>query len=902
MESKHQLKSRRERSLLRSALSALLILGAALSAWMAFRMSWVVEPFRNPVAFAMNGGALYVLEKERNTVLELKHFVPGEPMELKRSYRIDPDDDSYYYMVRRMYRGRAGIVVESHMYDRATQAFVGYRFREYLRFDQPPKTLLTVLLSDPSSYAEVLYDFDKAGNHYFVNSCEGQRVFWKVPPAGNVRIVNENLPPEVEPLGETNDALASWGSLCVGPGGQLYVSSRATGRIVVCAPDGRRLRNIGTIGFDDGSLLAADNLSFVSLAAGEPERLTISSTGNRTWVQFDEKDKPVQTLAPLKSGYPFPDILVNTLWTDSTTGREYSFDLANRCLVAVGKPFAAIATYRAVLIERAAVLGALALALLLLGLFLRRWLALVQRMRFPAFAKLLALFIPLLVASALIVGVWVRNAMKEDLRTEYVRRSANLAYAILNNLDIKDLESIQKPEDRESAAYERVYGSVHRIVDTEHVESTPKWILHKIRDGHFYFGINIWRGAIYEPFIVPPDRPMFLRALKDKTCQWGEFIDDQGEWFSFLCPIVNARGNVISVLELYRPTEELRRSERRAMMHAWQMTGLTVVAGVGLAFLFCYLFTRPLRELVRGANIVSTGNFNHQITVGTRDEMGRLAGAFNKMVVDLKTYTEDLARTTADKERIASELHFAREVQQGALPTHCPPFPGAENVEVVARIEPAREIGGDYYDFFLLDEDHLGVVVADVSGKGMAAGLFLMMIRTLLRDTAMRMTNPGEALTHVNRMIADDNPSCMFATMFYFVLNMKTGRAAFTNAGHLPALKLSRGAVTPILGERGRSHAMPLGATDDFVYGSGEFDLAAGDKIVLYTDGITEAMDMEGRLFGDQRFLQFVAARADRPAQELCDAIYGDVDRYQQGHEPSDDITLLLFTYRGPAA
>jgi serine phosphatase RsbU (regulator of sigma subunit) len=876
----------------------ILILGAALSAWMAVRVGSVVKPFRNPVAFAMNGGTLYVLEKERNTVLELEHFIPGEPMELKRSYRIEPDDSLYYYMVRRMYRGRAGIVVESHMYDRATQAFVGYRFREYRRFDQPPKTLLTVLLSDPSSYAEVLYDFDAAGNHYFANSCDGQRVFWKIQAAGNVRIANEKLPPEVEPLGKTNDALASWASLCVGPDGRLYVSSRATGRITVCSPDGRSLRNIGKIGFDDGSLLAADNLSFVSLADGEPERLTIASTGNRTWVQFDAQDKPAQTLTPLKSGYPFPDILVNTLWTDSTTGLEYSFDLANRCLVVVGKTFAAITSYHAIVIGRAAIFAALALALLLLGLFLRRWLALVQRLRFPAFAKLLALFIPLLVASALIVGVWVRNAMKEDLRTEYVRRSANLAYAILNNLNITDLESIQKPEDRESAAYERVYETVHRIVDTEHVESTPKWILHKIRDGHFYFGINIWRGAIYEPFIVPPDRPMFLRALKDKTCQWGEFIDDQGEWFSFLCPIVNSKGNAISVLELYRPTEELRRSERRAMMHAWQMTGFTVVAGVGLAFLFCYLFTRPLRELVRGTSIVSTGNFNHQITVSTRDEMGHLARAFNKMVVDLKKYTEDLARTTADKERFASELHFAREVQQGALPTYCPPFAGAENIEVVARIEPAREIGGDYYDFFLLDKDHIGVVIADVSGKGMAAGLFLMMIRTLLRDTAIRLINPGEALTHVNRMIADDNPSCMFATMFYFVFNMKTGRAAFTNAGHLPALKLSRGGVTSILGEKGCSHAMPIGATDDFVYGNGEFELAPGDRILLYTDGITEAMDMENRLFGDERFLQCVTERVDRPAREICDAIYDDVNRYQQGHEPSDDITLLLFTYR----
>ena len=359
---------------------------------------------------------------------------------------------------------------------------------------------------------------------------------------------------------------------------------------------------------------------------------------------------------------------------------------------------------------------------------------------------------------------------------------------------------------------------------------------------------------------------------------------------------------MVSVLELYRPTEELRRSDRRAMMHAWRIAGLTVVAGIGLAFLFCYLFTRPLRELVRGANIVSTGNFNHQIAVRTRDEMGRLARAFNKMVVDLKKYTEDLARTTADKERIASELHFAREVQQGALPTYCPPFAGAENIEVVARIEPAREIGGDYYDFFLLDEDRFGVVVADVSGKGMAAGLFLMMIRTLLRDTAMRFARPGETLTHVNRMISDDNPSCMFATLYYFVCNLRTGRVEFTNAGHLPALKLSRGGVTSILGEKGSSHAMPVGATDDFVYGSGEFELAPGDRILLYTDGITEAMDMESRLFGDARFLQCVAAHADRSAQEICDVIHDEVSRYQQGHEPSDDITLLLFTYRGPAA
>ena len=887
------------RPIIRKIVPAALIIAAVLAVVYACRHYSVVRTFLNPIACTMVNDTLYVVEKEKNTVLQLEYISHQQPLESKGMFRIEKDDAKYYYMARKLYPGLNGVVVHSYIYDRETGDFVGFRFREYHSFSKAPREIFTIFLQYPKDYPEISYALDVEGNHYFVNDCAGQYNIWKVPAAGNVIMENGVVPSAIQELGDRNEALSNWLAAYVDPEGRIFISSGATERVVEYLPDGRRIREIGTAGFNTGDLLAPDELSFVPIAYGEPAYLTVASTGNRTWVQFNRDGKPVRTISPLHAGYPFPDILVGSVFEHTATRQICSMDLVNKCLIIISRQFATVTTYRTKQIEKTCLFLGIAVILILLAVFYNRLVAFSARMKFPFFLKLLALFIPLLVVSGLVVGDWVKDVMKADLETESIRRSANLSRAIINSVSIADLESIQAPEDRESQAYERIYTTVNRIVDTKNVESTPKWIIHKIRNGRFYFGINIWRGPIYEPFIVPRERRMFFKALSEKTCQFGRFFDEQGEWFSYLSPITNAKGEVINILELYRPTEEMDRADLKVAHRVGRIVGVTVLIAVLLALLFSFVFTRPLRKLMKATEIVSTGDFNHPIEVHSRDEMNDLACAFNQMVVNLKKYTEDLARTTAEKERIQSELRFAREVQQGIVPKTFPPFAQAGNIEIFARMEPAREVGGDYYDFFLVDKDHMGVVIADVSGKGVPAGLFMMVVRTLLRSNALGNISAADAIAKMNTLIAPDNPSAMFVTMFYFICNMRTGKITFCNAGHNPPVMMTRNKTEFLANKDTSGKGIVVGALDDAQYSDANFILAAGESLVLYTDGVTEPINKEDQMYGEQRLIRCIEANAGLPNREICDKIYQEVSEHQKGLEQFDDITVLFFKFLG---
>lgn len=860
----------------------------------------VVRSFKNPIAWTMVSDTIYVLEKQHNTIHQLSCVSPNEPLEEAGSFEIEKDDKTYYYMVRKLFPGRNGVVVQSYIYDQQTEGFVGYRFREYSSFDKPPLEILTIFFKDPKkSYPEVRYAFDNNGYHCFVNDCVGKHAFWKVPPGGGTVIDRDKVSGEILRMGEINKPLSSWTSLIIDGNGRMFVSSGSQDRVVEYSPEGKCVREIGKVGFSNGNLLAPEELTFVSMPDDNLKRLTVASTGNRTWVQFAENGRVVRSITPLRSGYPFPDILVGALFNAGDGSQVCSFDLVNKAFVLFNGDFTVITQYKTKRIQKTCFLIGAAIILLLVLMIYRRWMPPAEKLRFPLFVKLLVLFVPLLIINTLVISYWVKDIMKKDLDQEYVLRSANLARAILNSVSRDDLSAIQQPQDRGSPAYERIHETVSRIVDTANVDWTPKWIIHKIHDGKFYFGINIWRGPIYEPFIVPHDRWMFFKVLEQKKPQEGRFMDEQGQWFSYLAPILDAEGNVIYVIELYRPTEGMDRAYNKVNNHVIKITVLTVFLAVLLALLFSFIFTRPLRSLMRAAKIVSTGDFDHQIVVHSHDETADLAAAFNKMIVNLKQYITDLARTTAERERIRSELSLARDVQQGIIPKIFPPFKGAENIEIFARMDPAREVGGDYYDFFLIDNDHIGVVIADVSGKGVSAGLFMMMVRAILRSAAMNNVNAADAVTKLNTQISVNNPSCFFVTLFFFVCNMRTGKIVLCNAGHNPPVLLGNNKAQSIKNMEREAHGIAIGAMDDAVYHQTEITLREGETLVLYTDGVTESINKDNVMYGEERFIDELNTKTQLSNRRLCNMIVDDVMRFQQGLEQFDDITVLFFKYLG---
>ncbi|NCC52433.1 MAG: HAMP domain-containing protein [Spartobacteria bacterium] len=875
------------------------LLALALSLFfLAGRDYQVTRAFDVPIAFTMVDDYLYVLEKEDNTILKLDCFGAGKTLTLVEACEIEPDDDRYYYMVRKLYAGAEGVVVNSYIYNRESRSFVGYRFREYVDFDEPPREIMRIVLEKPETYPEFFYTVDAAGDHYFLNNHIGQQSIWKLRRgAGAVVITGSALPAAIEPLGEKNDAFSSWGAIAVDSNGHMYVSSHSSGKVVEYAPQGRPLRTYGHVGFEQGELLAPNEVMVVSFSATNRQPLlTVASQGNRSWVQFDAGGNAVETFSPLSRQYPFPDVLVAQVYACGRCAAAYSFDMVNKAFLRLGPKIETWTRYRVRQPLRSLALT-LAAALVLVG-GARAWRRRTRRRYvFPLFLKLLVLFIPLLVISALLEGDWIGDVMKRELEEEYKRRSANLARAIVNSVSVDDLLKIQHPDDRESVAYENIYSTVSRIVDTHNVTNTPKWIIHKIRDNRYYFGISIWRGPIYEPYIVPTDRAMFFDVLHDKTPHYGRFVDEQGEWCSYLFPVTDTNHQVINVIELYQPSESIDRADEQVTRKVGQIIGITVLFFVPVILLFSLISTRPLHRLMLGIQRVSQGDFSHRIRVRSHDETAALAHAFNRMVVDLQRYTQDLADTTAEKERIETELRFARDMQQDNLPKRFPPFKGVENIDIYARMEPAREIGGDYYDFFMLDDRHIGVVIADVSGKGISAGLFMMVVRTLLRSNAVHNADPGQAITKMNRLLAEDNPTCMFATLFYFVCDLRSGAVRYCNAGHNPPVLLRNGKAELLPIHKGARQGIATGVVGTAEYCTQELCLSDGERIVLYTDGITEPVNHSEEMFGEGRLLEIIQEHNGETNQQICDRVYDAVNEFQNGLEQFDDMTMLFFKY-----
>jgi serine phosphatase RsbU (regulator of sigma subunit) len=252
-------------------------------------------------------------------------------------------------------------------------------------------------------------------------------------------------------------------------------------------------------------------------------------------------------------------------------------------------------------------------------------------------------------------------------------------------------------------------------------------------------------------------------------------------------------------------------------------------------------------------------------------------------------------RQLEEKERIARELQVASEIQCSILPHRFPPFPERKEFELYATTVPAREMGGDFFDFFFIDHDRLALLIADVSGKGMPAALFMAVSRTMLRGTAMQVFSPAECLAQVNNLLCPDNEAAMFVTVFQAVLHTKTGELTYCNAGHNVPYRLSARGEASRLGEPG---GMALGVLPDNAYKEARIALQPRETLFLYTDGVTEAMDPYGNLYSDDRLEVLLHGSRAGPV-ELVQRTVGEVRAYAAGEPQSDDITVLALRYLG---
>ena len=283
--------------------------------------------------------------------------------------------------------------------------------------------------------------------------------------------------------------------------------------------------------------------------------------------------------------------------------------------------------------------------------------------------------------------------------------------------------------------------------------------------------------------------------------------------------------------------------------------------------------------------------------IQTEDEIQETAESIATMESDIIKYIDNIQTITAEKERIGAELNVATQIQADMLPRIFPAFPGRKDIDIFAAMDPAKEVGGDFYDFFLVDDDHLCMVMADVSGKGVPAALFMVIAKTLIKNQALLGRDPSEILYNVNNQLCDGNEVEMFVTVWLAVVELSTGKGKAANAGHEHPCLCRKGGKYELVEYR---HSPAVAVMEGMKFREHDFELRPGDKLFVYTDGVPEATSAQKELFGSERMLDALNQDPEaEPAQVLVN-VRAAVDGFVKEAEQFDDLTMLCLEYNGP--
>lgn len=334
----------------------------------------------------------------------------------------------------------------------------------------------------------------------------------------------------------------------------------------------------------------------------------------------------------------------------------------------------------------------------------------------------------------------------------------------------------------------------------------------------------------------------------------------------------------------------------------YSIGGTVLCVAFVLAVYMAYLY----RKMVAPINLIAheAGSFlenNTEIserlgTVSTGDEIQMLSDAVLQMEIGIREYIANLTRVTAEKERIGAELNVAKQIQADMLPSIFPAFPGRKEFDIFASMEPAKEVGGDFYDFFLVDEDHLAFLIADVSGKGVPAALFMVIAKTLLKNHAQAGESLSQVFEQVNNQLCENNKEGMFVTAWMGLLEISTGKLSYVNAGHNPPLvKGSDGVFCYVKCRPG----FVLAGMEDMIYQEEEILLEKDCSIYLYTDGVTESINEKEELYGEDRLDIVLNKHKEEEPEKILQAVKESMNEFVGDAEQFDDITMLCLTYRG---
>ena len=411
---------------------------------------------------------------------------------------------------------------------------------------------------------------------------------------------------------------------------------------------------------------------------------------------------------------------------------------------------------------------------------------------------------------------------------------------------------------------------------------------------------------------------LIANSLQEKTPM--QLIDVDGESYFILgVPMETVGWSVISVCSqeaVGQPAAMLRQSydqiQEGTTAAYLDSTGhsraTATVLLLGIAFLMLLgalilgrRIVKPLNTITKQISGLSETNpeFIMEDTYKTGDEVEELAQSFANLSHKTVEYMETVQRVTAEKERIGAELTLATQIQAAMLPHIVPAFPDRKDFDIIGCMDPAKEVGGDFYDYFLIDDDHLCMVIADVSGKGVPAALFMMASKIILQSVAMLGGSPAEILTKTNQAICSSNEAGMFVTVWIGILELSTGKLTAANAGHeYPAFKRPDGCFE-LYKDR---HGFVIGGMDEAKYRQYEIQMEPGSKLFVYTDGVPEATDARQQLFGTDRMIDALNTKPEAAPIDVLKNVRKKVDGFVMSAEQFDDLTMLCLEYKGPKA
>ena len=484
-------------------------------------------------------------------------------------------------------------------------------------------------------------------------------------------------------------------------------------------------------------------------------------------------------------------------------------------------------------------------------------------------------------ARVLVNGNRVASYLKTDKYDEEYERSVSGIDILCNKMDVTFIYVIIPDKD---------YKHITFVVSTVNEDSEYE----RFERGH--------RQETSSKEYETAYKALYDKKKTTETLLRKEEVSSTGAHITTMLPVLDDAGKVTAILCVQRQLDEVfiaRNQYLRRIFLILAVLTVLVIFGQGI-WLSRSLFT-PILKVTKEAERFAAENKKAEtpLTEEIRrdDELGRLAASIDRMEEEVDEYTKNLEEVTAKEERASTELNIASQIQESMLPNIYPAFPDRKEFSIYAEMNTAKEVGGDFYDYFLIDEDRLALLIADVSGKGVPAALFMMASKILLDNiTASGDKTPAEVLAQANEAICSNNKAEMFVTVWLGILNLKTGKLIASNAGHeYPAVRKKDGDFELYKDK----HGFVVGGMSGMVYKDYELQLETGDELFLYTDGVTEATNADEKLFGTDRMIRALnevkGAQPDVILKNVTKAIDGFVGDAVQ----FDDITMLALDYYG---